>query len=268
MNSGQFVTEKAFMFDGRQQTVREIAESIGIKPSTLHKRLKRHDNDIEACVYGDFDANKFIDLTGQVFGRLTATSMVGKDKHGQIKWLCKCECGNEATVIGPSLRKDDGTRSCGCLKREMTSAASRTHGMSKTPIHAIWHSMMQRCHDKNSHAYIRYGARGITVCDRWHDFENFYADIGDKPEGMSLERGDNDGPYSPENVEWATAKAQANNRRSNVKYKYGDEELTIAQWADRGMISVGTLWSRLQRGIPFPICLLNIDLKTLRGRFA
>lgn len=267
MSNGRFTSTKTFSFEGGQHTVKELSDRFGLNPSVLHKRLSRNDGDVARCVYGVFDTHKFVDMLGQKYGRLTVIRIAGRNRHGQIEWNCACECGGYSVVVGSQLRYGI-TKSCGCLHRELTSAASTTHGMSKTPIYAIWHSMVDRCHLSSSHAYDRYGARGIKVCARWRDFENFYADMGNRPEGMSLERIDNDGDYSPDNVKWATQKEQANNRRCNVKYQYGDEELTLAQWADRGMVCIGTLWSRLQRGVPFPICLLNIDLRQMRGRFA
>ena len=115
------------------------------------------------------------------------------------------------------------------------------------PMRNIHKSMMDRCHLSTSHAYSRYGGRGIKVCDRWQSFENFYADMGDRPDGMSLERVDNDGGYCPENVRWASAKDQANNRRSNRLIEFNGETKTLAQWADHVGMSIGTLWARLTR---------------------
>jgi TusA-related sulfurtransferase len=104
--------------------------------------------------------------------------------------------------------------------------------MSGTQIYGVWRAMMQRCHDKNSHAFDRYGARGIIVCGRWKKFENFYADMGEKPTAMSMERIDNNGSYCPENVVWATTKQQANNRRSSVILEHNGKKQTMQQWCD------------------------------------
>ena len=105
--------------------------------------------------------------------------------------------------------------------------------------------MMDRCYLPTSHAYGHYGGRGIYVCDRWHDFENFYADMGDKPIGMSLDRSDNNGPYSPENVRWANSKDQANNKRSNVVLEYLGRQQTMQQWCDELGLKISTVWARL-----------------------
>lgn len=190
---------------------------------------------------------RYIDLTGETFGRLRVLGREGINKHGQLTWVCECECGNRKVTLGMLLRKGQA-QSCGCLQKEAIAAVNKTHGMARTPIYRIWRSMMQRCYDKNSHAYSRYGGRGINVCEHWQSFEGFYADMGDRPEGKSLERIDNNGDYSPENVVWADAKAQANNRRSNVILEHNDEKKTMQQWADQLGVKIGTIWARIDRG--------------------
>jgi hypothetical protein len=133
------------------------------------------------------------------------------------------------------------------LKREAIASVNLSHGMTRTPIYAIYRSMMQRCYDQNSTAYHRYGARGINVCEKWQTFEGFYEDMGDKPEGMSLERKDNDGDYCPENVVWAGWKAQANNRRSNRILEHRGKSQTLTQWADEINMKPQTLHARIFR---------------------
>lgn len=122
---------------------------------------------------------------------------------------------------------------------------SKSHGKSGTAIYGIWRSMMQRCYDVNSQAYDRYGERGISVCDKWKTFEGFYADMGEKPSGKSLERKDVNGDYSPENVVWADAKTQANNRRSNVVLEHDGRKQTMQQWCDELGLKIGTVWARI-----------------------
>lgn len=107
---------------------------------------------------------------------------------------------------------------------------------------------MDRCYLRTSSAFKNYGGRGIAVCKRWHDFENFYADMGDKPKGMTLERVDNDGSYTPDNVRWASYKDQANNRRCNVVLEFQGRKQTMQQWSDEMGLKIQTVWARLNRG--------------------
>lgn len=124
-------------------------------------------------------------------------------------WDCLCSCGNQTTVRGAHLRGSD-CQSCGCLALE----GKTLHGLSKTTEHVIWSGILQRCENKNNHGYRNYGGRGIKVCSRWKDFENFYADMGRRPSSKhSIDRINNDGDYEPNNCRWATVSQQLANRR-------------------------------------------------------
>lgn len=144
---------------------------------------------------------------GTQFGRLT---VLADRQRGDTAVLCRCECGAEVSVKVVNLGRS--RNSCGCLKRGAGNGRY-SHGMAGTKIYNIWADMVGRCTRPTHMRYADYGGRGITVCERWLDFANFYADMGDRPPGRSLDRRDNDQGYSPENCRWATLSDQARNKR-------------------------------------------------------
>ena len=192
---------------------------------------------------------KFIDLTGQRFGKLTVIKRIENDKYKNARWLCRCDCGNENKVTTNMLRRGN-SKSCGCLSRDMTSERNLTHGMTKTPEYSTWISMKTRCYNKKFHAYKHYGGRGITVCDRWlKSFDNFYEDMGPKPTPEhSIDRIDNNKGYSPGNCKWVTINEQANNRRNNHNITLDCTTKTISQWGDEIGINSSVISLRLRRG--------------------
>lgn len=149
-----------------------------------------------------------IDLVGQRFGRLTAVE-VTHVKGGQCYWLCRCDCG-AATITRSEFLRTGYTQSCGCLRIDRITA----HGRRGSRSYSSWSNMKQRCLNPRNAKYSAYGGRGITICDRWLRFENFYADMGERPPGHTLDRADNSGNYEPGNCRWATPGQQAINTRS------------------------------------------------------
>lgn len=199
----------------------------------------------------------FHDLTGRKFGRLTVLSCAGRKKGSYYKWNCRCECGNEKVIFGHSMVRGF-TVACGCLGKQALGNATRTHGMTRTKIYQAWKSMIQRCCNRNSTAYPLYGGRGIKVCDRWRrSFECFAMDMGELPEGMTLERMDNNGNYEPKNCCWATRKEQANNRRGAKKIDYCGISLSVPEWARLFSVRASRVYRRLRQGVDFERALFT-----------
>lgn len=191
-----------------------------------------------------------IDISGHRFGRWTVLSFHAVRDNGHAQFLCRCDCGVERVVVASRLR-NGSSKSCGCLRKEVVGLVNIKHGCSKHPLFATWNAMMHRCYAPTSPAYHRYGGRGIYVADRWHDVRNFLEDMGPSHEkGLSLDRIDNDGPYSPENVRWASSEEQSRNTRRNRRITYAERTQTVYEWAYEMDIKPGTLWKRLSSGWP------------------
>lgn len=188
-------------------------------------------------------------LSGMRFGRLLVTSkwqIIG----GVVRWLCNCDCGNEVYVRRGNLI-NNSCKSCGCIRKHQT--------LSKEPLYNTWVGMIGRCHDKDNKDYLRYGARGISVCEIWrNDFNSFkhWAANSSRKPNTTLDRVDNEKGYSPENCRWATPKEQANNRRNNVYVTIGGITKTITQWCDLCGIPINQIRKRLQKGMDPVLALI------------
>jgi hypothetical protein len=196
-----------------------------------------------------------IDLTGQIFGDLTAVKPTGERRHGNVVWVCLCICGNFANVDANKLRFGV-TQSCGCRRGRVTTArniALTKHGQAKTysqsRTYKAWIYMKARCEDPSHQNYKYYGARGVTVDPSWRDsFETFFADMGERPAGMTLDRKESTKGYGPGNCRWATTLEQNKNRTSNVHLTLNGEALILTDWARKLGCKISALRMRLSKG--------------------
>ena len=185
------------------------------------------------------------DLSGQQFHYWTVLDRAGSTLAKKATWNCICQCGTTRIVVGSDLKKG-ASKSCGCHQKEVASSIC-VHGMADTQEYSIWCAMKARCQNSKVSNYHNYGGRGISVCERWETFENFYADMGDCG-GLTIERIDTNGDYEPSNCRWATRKEQGNNKRNNRLLSFDGLTLTVQQWADRIGIGEATIRKRLRLG--------------------
>lgn len=189
---------------------------------------------------------KVIDMTGMKIGMLTVISR-DNSAHGSgvhARWICKCECGNIVSISSHALRGKSPQKSCGCLPAKMHT----THGYSDTRLYAIWICMKQRCRNPNNRNYRQYGARGISVCEEWKDFETFRSwalsngyDETAKRGICTIDRINNDGNYGPDNCRFVSQKIQSNNRRNTVKVLFKGEQRTLSEISQLTGVCYGTL---------------------------
>jgi len=198
---------------------------------------------------------KYTDWTGVQQDRLTVIRRSESIYKGRPRWECLCSCGTTCYVSSECLA--GGTRSCGCVFSEYINSGYRPkrHGKTGTSVHNTWLSIKDRCYNVRNGVYRHYGGRGIKVCDRWlESFENFYADMGEKPSAKhSIDRIDNNGNYEPENCRWATAMEQVHNRRPRAfkpsdYLSFNGETLLIREWSQKLGLSVKSIRWRLREG--------------------
>lgn len=201
----------------------------------------------------------------------------GRNKRGRKLWACLCDCGAVRNVEATSL-KTGVSRSCGCFHRDRASESNTTHGMTKggkfSPEYRCWASMLTRCSNPNNKDWLLYGGRGITVCDRWHDFTAFFTDMGERPTPRhSIDRKDGDGNYEPDNCRWATPKEQARNWKSrNRLLTFNGETHPLSEWAERFNLKDRIIRDRLETGwsVESSLTITPVDerIRDEKGRYA
>jgi len=182
------------------------------------------------------------------FERLTVKRKYGVNRHRKITWLCECDCGNVVVVAGTELRSGN-TGSCGCLHVDIiTKHGESALGRNHSAEYRAWNNMKSRCGICRERDFRNYGARGISICDRWKSFENFLEDMGRRPSNKhSLDRIDVNGNYCKENCRWATLSQQGRNRRNNSVIEINGVKRCIYEWAEISGVKPGTLMARARK---------------------
>ena len=204
------------------------------------------------------------DESGRRYGMWTVVGFAGVflKPNGEVRsagWNCRCDCGKEKIVDGPALRRG-GSKSCGCFDPRMDPRTNT--GIGHTREYKIWGSMIARCHNPMTLHFQDYGGRGIHVCDRWREsFFNFIEDMGKQPAGMTIERIDNDGPYSPDNCKWETRLKQAQNKRNSIKIEIDGETNIESEWERFFGVKNGFMRNRRRDGKPIEKILEDIKCR-------
>jgi len=183
---------------------------------------------------------------GTTFNELIILEYIGLNKAKQRLWKCQCSCGNITKVTTCDLRSGK-TKSCGCLQRRRSSEFNFKHGLTRSLEYRTWCNIKNRCYNPNNKDYHNYGGRGIYVCDTWiNSFETFIQDMGRKSfKGATLDRIDNNGPYSPDNCRWASQTEQARNRSNNHLITFNGKTQCLAAWAEELNLKYHTLKCRI-----------------------
>lgn len=214
---------------------------------------------------------KRIDLIGKRFGRLVVVAnepSIGRGRKTRAVVRVVCDCGTSKSIRSEGLRLGN-TKSCGCLADEVRGKHSITHGLSNSRLYAVWQGIRKRCYQSASKQYAYYGGRGIVMCERWHDFTLFAADMepGYSP-GTEIDRIDNDGIYEPANCRWVTRKEQARNRRSNVMLTMFGKTKCLLDWSAELGFDYDLALTRISHGWDKCVAIAMPRLRTAECPFS
>lgn len=202
-----------------------------------------------------------VNLVGVRYKNCVVVAEAERNQKGQKMWLCRCDCGVEFARRASKL---SDTSHCGCLSHDNRSKSRKKHGLTRSSEFKAWEGAIQRCGNKNNKDFHRYGARGISVCDRWlHSFSAFLDDMGQKPHPeASLDRINVNGDYTPENCRWATPHQQASNRRNNVLIAQGGSQITLYEFC--GFVR-SPMYQRIAYRIRNGMCMADAVFQPARG---
>jgi hypothetical protein len=190
------------------------------------------------------------EMLGIRFDKLVVVERAPNKKDGTATWVCLCDCGISKNVPGTKLRAGK-QKSCGCASPKFTKVRMTTHGKSKNRTYKIWAGMKRRCSTSaKGKSKLLYFDKGIRVCNEWLDFKNFFEDMGEAPEGLTIDRIDGEKDYCFTNCRWATYEQQANNTTRNKFIEHNGKKMTIAHWAKELNIKPNTLTYRIRRKMP------------------
>lgn len=198
-------------------------------------------------------AGNIKNMKGMKFGKLEVGEMVGRSNAGKPMWLCKCQCGRETRVVGASLRQGL-TKSCGVCEKHASVPKVHGHAGKLAPLHlrhtyVCWLHMKSRCDNPKNQDYENYGGRGIAYDQTWKDFRCFLSDMGEAPEGMEIDRRDNNRGYDRMNCRWATDAMQSQNRRFVKEIEWNGQSMTLPEWAKKLKVPYHRLYIRIYRGM-------------------
>lgn len=224
-----------------------------------------------ADVDGGLSMSRFIDLTGNKYGRLLILEKSEKtDSSYNSYWVCKCDCGNTRILSGYNL-KSGNTSSCGCYLKEQSAIRIKSqhgkgygkkHGEYNTRLYRTWAGIKNRCLNPNSTGYENWGGRGIELCNEWYKFEPFrdWALANGYSDKLTIDRKNNNLNYTPDNCRWATVKQQNNNQSSNLYYEINGERHTLHEWSELLGFGYSAVYARIKQGVD------PVDAMTYKGR--